>query len=383
VINIVAPAAPDKNCWLLVNGGITAILNFTKEKGMRPQEVFLTYNQNVRKLDIAEKNLMIKIELDHQKTCDEQFQQTQQSLLPVDIRLMPSLNNTIGAKSVSIVERVGGTAVMEGPYGFNATYDIHLRPCLNQLFNDIKVTMTMSVESQLILNATVLTGSQSNQQCKATVNIAENDDSLEEGDQYVNIQQFVSSRTDGKAILLADNSTLLAANFLVQVYDDNIGGVIVLKSNGITALMEMNKTDNNYDAVPSHFYNDEYYVRLTQKPVGSVEIDITSIAVASDYDSTFARKANRSLTKQLQVYVNGSEGAKLLFTGANWSKEVLVAVNAIDDNVEEGVDLLNFASQPSNLVRPIKMNWLFSKLLYHLPLTQIFSSLSHSIFLTN
>jgi hypothetical protein len=67
--------------------------------------------------------------------------------------------------------------------------------------------------------------------------------------------------------------------------------------------------------------------------------------------------------------VNGSESAKLLFTGANWSKEVLVAVNAIDDNVEEGVDLLNFASQPSNLVRPIKMNWLFSKLLYHLPLT--------------
>ena len=206
---------------------------------------------------------------------------------------------------------------------------------------------------------------------------------MEEGDQYVNIKHFVSSRTDGKAILLADNSTLLAANVLVQVYDDNIGGVIVCKSNGITALMEMNKTDNNYDAVPSHFYNDEYYVRLTREPVGSVKIDITSIAVASDYDSTFARKAKRSLTKQAQVYVNGSESAKLLFTGANWSKEVLVAVNAIDDNVEEGVDLLNFASQPSNLVRPIKMNWLFSKLLYHLPLTQLFSSLSHLICLTN
>jgi hypothetical protein len=69
--------------------------------------------------------------------------------------------------------------------------------------------------------------------------------------------------------------------------------------------------------------------------------------------------------------VNGSESAKLLFTCANLSKEVLVAVNAIDDNVEEGVDLLNFASQPSNLVRPIKMNWLFSKLL---------SSSSHSTF---
>ena len=84
--------------------------------------------------------------------------------------------------------------------------------------------------------------------------------------------------------------------------------------------MGMNKTDNKYDAVPSHFYNDEYYVRLTREPFGSVKIDITSIAVASYYDSTFAWKANRSLTKQAQVYVNGSESAKLLFTGANRSK---------------------------------------------------------------
>jgi hypothetical protein len=47
---------------------------------------------------------------------------------------------------------------MEGPYGFNATYDIHLRPCSIQLLDNIKVTMITSVESQLILNSTVLTG---------------------------------------------------------------------------------------------------------------------------------------------------------------------------------------------------------------------------------
>jgi hypothetical protein len=177
---------------VLVNSGNTAILNFTKEQGMRPQEVSVTYNRNVRQLDITEKNLMIKIELDHQKTRDERFRQTQQSLLPVDIRLIPSLNNALGAKSVSVVERIGGTTVMEGPYGFNATYDIYLRPCSNQLLNDIKVAMTMSVESQLILNATVLTGSQFDQKCKATVKVAANGDYLEEGDQYVNIQHFVS-----------------------------------------------------------------------------------------------------------------------------------------------------------------------------------------------
>ena len=68
----------------------------------------------------------------------------------------------------------------------------------------------------------------------------------------------------------------------MQVYDDDIGGVIVCKSNRITLLMEMKKTDNNYDAIPSDFYNDEYYVRLAWEPVRSVKIDITSIAVASD-----------------------------------------------------------------------------------------------------
>jgi hypothetical protein len=372
VVNIVAPAAPDKNSWVFVNGDNTAFLNFTKENGMRPQEVFVTYNPDVRKLDITEKNLMIKIELDQQKTGDERFRQAQQSLLPVDIRLMPALNNTMGAKSVSVVEKVGGTAVMEGPYGFNATYDIHLRPCSIQLLDNIKVTMITSVESQLILNSTVLTGSQFDQKCKATINVAANDDILEEGDQYVNIQHFVS-RTDGKAILLADNSTLMAANVLVKVYDDDIGGVIVRESNGITALMEMNKTDNINNAVPSHFYNDEYYVRLTREPVGSVEIDILSIAVASDYNRT----------KRVQVYVNGSESAKLIFTGANWSTEVLVLVNAIDDNIQEGVDLLNFASQPSNLVRNISKSCgcgctqnyyiIFLTLdLFHLLLTQFF-----------
>jgi hypothetical protein len=70
-----------------------------------------------------------------------------------------------------------------------------------------------------------------------TVNIAANDDNLEEEDQYVNIKHFVSSRTNGKAILLADKITLLAENVLVQVYDDDIGGVIVHESNGIKALM--------------------------------------------------------------------------------------------------------------------------------------------------
>jgi hypothetical protein len=111
----------------------------------------------------------------------------------------------------------------------------------------------------------------------------------------VNIQHVVNSN-NGDPILLADNGVLVAENILVQIYDDDTGGVIIRESNGITALMEMNETDNN-GAVPPHLYKDEYYVRLTRAPVESVEIDVSSIAVATDYRSSFTPKS-RNFTKR-------------------------------------------------------------------------------------
>ena len=58
-------------------------------------------------------------------------------------------------------------------------------------------------------------------------------------------------------------------------------------------------------------------------------------------------------TNPSKVYVNDSESTTLVFTSDNWYKEVLLRVTAKDDEFEEGVDLLNFASQPSSLVRSI------------------------------
>lgn len=74
---------------------------------MSPKEVHVTYNQNVTKLDNAEINLMLKIlvDLDGGKTKDDRFINTEQSVLPVDIILLPSINNTAGAKSVAVRER--------------------------------------------------------------------------------------------------------------------------------------------------------------------------------------------------------------------------------------------------------------------------------------
>jgi hypothetical protein len=354
VVNVVAPAAPDKNRWVLVNDGDTAILNFTSVTGMSPQEVRVTYNQQVTKLDLTEKNLMLKVlvDLDGGNTQDVRFVQTQQSLLPVDVRLIPSLNNTNGAKSVSVVERTDGSSVMEGPHGFHAYYDVYLRPC--SLSEDIKVIMNVSVPDQLILSRTELTGLDfQNSGCKATVEVRAIDDDMAEGDHFVNIQHFVST-SSGDQILLTDNSPLFASNVLVRIYDDDTGGVIIRESNGITALAEMKEVDNNGRVTPA-FYIDEYYIRLTRAPAEneSVEINVESIAVATDYESVFT-PAGRNLSKRTQVYVNGSEALILVFSSGNWSDEVLIAVTAIDDEIEEGVNLLNFASRPSNLVSKIR-----------------------------
>jgi len=362
VVNIVAPVAPDNKRWVLVNGEDAAILKFTAATGMYPQEVRVTYNQDVEKLDLTEKNLMLKtlVDLDGGNTKDERFARTQQTLLPVDIRLIPSRNNAKGAKSISIVEQSGGSAVMEGPNGFHAEYEMYLRPC--SLISDIRVNMEMSVPDQLILSKTELTGSDfQNEECKATVEVRAINDDLAEGDHYVNIQHFVST-SKGGPIWLTDNSQLFISNVLVRIYDDDTGGVIIRESNGITALAEMNELDNN-GLVNPKFYQDEYYIRLTRAPAESeiVKIDITSIAVASDYESS-STPVGRNLTNRTQIYVNGSEAVELVFTSANWYDEVLLVVTAIDDAIEEGVNYMNFASRTSNLVRDII--WLPRKMDY-------------------
>lgn len=116
----------------------------------------------------------------------------------------------------------------------------------------------------------------------------------------------------------------------------------------MTATVELNDVDKPAD---SSFYEDVYTIRLTKEPVGQVAINVNSVAVATDYPSVFTPDG-RDFTKRKQVLVNGVETATITFDATNWTDEVTVAVTAINDNIEEGLDLLNFASQPSNLVSP-------------------------------
>ena len=102
-VNIVAPAARDENRYVFVNDAIAEILYWSSGE-MEPKEVRVTYNTNVMKLDNTEINLMLKlfVDVDGGKTKDYRYVNTEQSVLPVDITLLPSVNNIAGAKSVFI-----------------------------------------------------------------------------------------------------------------------------------------------------------------------------------------------------------------------------------------------------------------------------------------
>jgi len=159
----------------------------------------------------------------------------------------------------------------------------------------------------------------------------------------------VKNINNGDQIWLSDGSPLLARNLLVTIYDDDIGGVIIEETNGITVTAELDDSDK---PVLSSFYEDEYYIRLTRQPeVGNiVTIDVTSIAVVTDYPSS-QTPPGRDFTKRTQVKVDGQLTTSLQFTSENWKQKRNITVSAINDNVEEGVDYMNFASQPSFLVR--------------------------------
>jgi hypothetical protein len=75
----------------------------------------------------------------------------------------------------------------------------------------------------------------------------------------------------------------------------------------------------------------------------------TPTATDRDTPSTNLNFPNREFEKRIQALANGKETITLEFTRENWKDWQTIRVSAIDDSVEEGVDVLNFPSQPSYL----------------------------------
>jgi hypothetical protein len=187
-----------------------------------------------------------------------------------------------------------------------------------------------------------------NLECKAVVAVAAVDDNWAEGDHYSTIfHTITNSSTTGLAINLTDGSPLLAANVLVTIYDDDAAGIIIEETDSTTACAELD-VEGKAIVAEEWRYEDKYFVRLTKEPADVVNLNVRSTAVATDRESVFT-PPGRNFTKRKQVFVNGDESDVLVFNSSNWFIKQEVKVTAIDDDVEEGVDYLNFASQPSNL----------------------------------
>ena len=217
--------------------------------------------------------------------------------------------------------------------------------------------MTSTIQDQIVIEPSELTGTHfNNAECKATVVVSAIDDDLAEGNHFTTIVHNVRNRINDEEIKLTDGSVLYAANVMVTIYDDDTPGVIVEETDGVTATAELDDAAEGVVGEVSYF-QDEYILRLTRKPSGTVEVTIASFEVASDVDITTTptgryiapTPTGRDFTSRTQVLVNGEESLIITFTPENWYLSVTIQVAAIDDDIEEGVDWLNFGSQPSNL----------------------------------
>ena len=168
-------------------------------------------------------NLFVELE-----TLDYRFINTEQAVLPVSIVLLPSIQNTAGAKSVFVKQSSGGTKVAEGSNGFESSYDVYLRPCSDEMLSVVQVEISSTVQDQISITPSELVGTDfdNGEECKATVTVAAVDDNIVEGEHYTTIFHTVRNSTDGNVMMLTNESPVYVSNVLVTIYDDDTPGYV-------------------------------------------------------------------------------------------------------------------------------------------------------------
>ena len=125
--------------------------------------------------------------------------------------------------------------------------------------------------------------------CKATIWVLPVDDDQQEAVHYVSLLHTVTE--DGTDIILNDNSTLYAPTVLVEIYDDDIAGVIIDEPPTKIRTAEIDDVDKS-KVGDCRFYEDEYRVRLSSKPISEVSVVVQTIEVAADSGSEARLQAN-------------------------------------------------------------------------------------------
>ena len=331
----------------------------------RPKVVVVSYNEEAARLDNTDFGLLITMDVSDANTKDENFVNTEQSIQPVDVKLLPSKISEV-AKSLTVVPPSDGLSVVEGEAG--GSYDIYLRPCTDAMKSDTRVSIVPSVENQVCLRTSIngdcldtaeISGiSAWNNECHKRVTVFATSDGLQEGDHYVTLGHNVTDLT-GNEIPLNDLSPMLASNVLVRIYDQDTAGVIIQGIGGVTATAEKSLTYPYTTGDNRHFFEDTYMVRLASPPEHDVTVTLWSKEVATDRNVGSTPNDGRDFSERHQVHVGPNNPTEfdsqkatefeITFTPENWNQSVEVRVAAIDDDQVEGVDYFNFPSQPSNL----------------------------------
>ena len=355
VVDVISPSAKNTFDYLSFGTEEAALtLTFTD---VVAQYVEVKYNTNggANELDITDFDLLIKISL-NTDTTDQRFTATKQTILPVDVKLIPG-NGNMMAKSVTVFQPTGRTVVAEGDDGFSATYNVLLRPCTYDMASQTTLTIAQSVADQVELSHSEITGVNGwnvtgGCNVSITVNPSDDDSDVQEGDHFVSLSHNVTNAT-GEPVLLSDNSTLFASNVLVRIYDDDIGSVIIQETGAVTSTAEMDSSGKE-SLNNTELYEDEYKMRLTKQPSEDVYVEVVSQATATDRLLPSTAALQRDTTDRIQAHVGTLQGPQeetvtIVFTNETWNIWQSIRVTAFNDNITEGVDLLWFPSQPSYL----------------------------------
>ncbi|CAB9505193.1 Kringle domain [Seminavis robusta] len=348
---------------------VDGVLELTWIAGnMAPKRIRAQHNYRAEPLEITDYNGLIAVDLIVQRTDDARFSDTNQTIQPIFNKLIPRKTPVAGrtdiAQSVTIIEPTGETVVAEGgTNGFEAAYDVYLRPCTASMKTNTKVEVSETVLDQVMVSPSTIVGNDWGADCKVTVSVAAKEDELEEGLHFVTLAHKVTTPA-GEGILLSDGEPLVASNVLVKIQDDDIAGVILEQSNGATSTAEIDDVDKLLVETSgsdfSFYFEDSYRIRLSKAPNDTVTIQIYGVETASDDANQLGGLVDNSeiilrTTPRIQAYVRTTtagtpaSSVALEFTSLNWNLWQTVYVSAVNDGITEGVDLLNFPSQPSFL----------------------------------
>lgn len=341
-VRVMSQADIKGNRYFLING-IDAAQHMLTFNSAAVQEVAVTHNPKSTRLGVTAESMALRLDVVYDETDDAEFQKTKPSIIPINVALLPGASNN-AAKAVTVLEPAGKTTVAEGGQGFSSDYELYLSPCTSNMKQNTVVHIEASMEDQLTLSSSSITGDGWGADCKATVTVSAVDNDVAEGVRHVILRHKVVNPA-GNHITLSDGSALSASSVKVEIYDDETSGIIIQESSGFTTTTE--------GANGGAMAGDTYTIRLTKQPASDVFVNVRSIAVASDRDLA---SSSFDTQEREQVHVNNVEAAgsattSLTFTSSNWDQEQTVYVSAVLDSVKEGNFWQSSPSLPSYLSR--------------------------------